>query len=103
MPQSIFSKTGTGANLLIRDGAFIYTSIEDIYLLLNIEKSKVEYKSDEIVNNDILKIIKNEPIHFDDIFIKSQVDRNTLYGLLFELQIKNEILSLPGNYYVRIT
>ena len=103
VPQSIFSKTGTGANLLIRDGAFIYTSIEDIYLLLNIEKSKVEYKSDEIVNNDILKIIKNEPIHFDDIFIKSQVDRNTLYGLLFELQIKNEILSLPGNYYVRIT
>ncbi|MDQ0148934.1 DNA-processing protein DprA [Eubacterium multiforme] len=103
VPQSIFSEGGLGANLLIRDGAFIYTSIEDVYLLLHIDKSKVKKKSIEIVNNNILKIIKNEPVHIDDIFVKSQVDRNTLYGLLFELQIKNEILSLPGNYYVRIT
>lgn len=103
VPQSIFSKGGYGANLLIRDGAYIYTSIDDIYLLLHIDKSNVKEEKSDIIHNDILKFIENEPIHIDDIFTKSQVDRNTLYGLLFELQIKNEILSLPGNYYVRAT
>lgn len=103
VPQSIFSSGGYGANLLIRDGAYIYTSIEDIYLLLHIDKSKVKEENSDMVHSDILKIIESEPMHIDDIFTKSQVDRNTLYGLLFELQIKNEILSLPGNYYVRVT
>ncbi|MEG1002395.1 DNA-processing protein DprA [Clostridium sp.] len=102
VPQPIFSKSGYGANLLIRDGANIYSSMEDLYMLLKIDlknnDSKVKY-----IKNEVLDIINDEPMHIDDIFTKSQVDRNTLYGLLFELQTKNEIISLPGNYYVRVT
>ncbi|WP_024614708.1 DNA-processing protein DprA [Clostridium sp. Ade.TY] len=100
VPHTIFSNGGCGCNCLIRDGAYIYTCLDDIYTTFKIDK-----KAQKITGNygDILNMIKNEPVHIDDIFIKSQVDRNTLYGLLFELQIKNEILSLPGNYYVRIT
>ncbi len=103
VPQSIFSSGGYGANLLIRDGAYIYTSIEDVYFLLHIDKSNVKEEKRNVIYGDILKMLESEPMHIDDIFTKSQVDRNTLYGLLFELQIKNEILSLPGNYYVRVT
>ena len=100
VPHDIFSDRGLGCNLLIKDGAYIYTCLDDIYTIFKIEK-KIEKT---IANSsNILSMIKNEPVHIDDIFVKSQVDRNTLYGLLFELQIKNEILSLPGNYYVRIT
>lgn len=105
VPQSIFSKTGYGANILIRDGAHIYTSIDDLYLLLEIEKIKNIDKKEEkcdLIDNEILKFINDKPTHIDEIFIKSQVDRKTLYGLLFELQIKNEIVSLPGEYYARV-
>lgn len=103
VPQSIFSESGYGANLLIKDGANLYTSMEDLYLLLGIDSSNVDNSENKPYKNKILQIITDEPMHIDDIFTKSQVDRNTLYGLLFELQTKSQIISLPGNYYARVT
>ena len=37
----------------------------------------------------------------DDIFKNTSVDKGALYALLFEMQIKNEIICLPGNYYIK--
>ena len=46
----------------------------------------------------LTKIIKFD---IDNIFNNSSIDRGKLYALLFEMQIKGEIICLPGNYYVR--
>ena len=102
VPQSIFSKTGYGANLLIKDGAYIYTSVNDLYLLLGIENIAKKEEKCDLIDNEILKFINNEPTHIDEIFIKSKVDRKTLNGLLFELQKKDQIEQLSGEYYCRI-
>ena len=37
----------------------------------------------------------------DEILECVNVDRKVLFGLLFEMQKKNEIICLPGNYYVK--
>ena len=50
----------------------------------------------------ILKCLSNVPIHIDDIYRKTSFERGALYALLFEMQIKDEIICLPGNYYVKI-
>ena len=49
----------------------------------------------------VIKIGK-EPIHIDKIIGSVNIDRTALFELLFEMQNENEIICLPGNYYVKI-
>lgn len=101
VPGSIFSKTSTGTNKLIKIGADPITSIEDIFEVLKIEFSKP--KQDKFSNYEkiIFQIVKDTPVHIDDIIRSTNIDIEHLYALLFELQLKDEILCLAGNYYVR--
>lgn len=102
VPGSVFSKCSVGCNKLMRDGARVLTSLEDLHDALKLK----EHKRNEIVSplgKKILKIISNEPVHIDEIINKSHIDRNTLFAVLFEMQIANRIISLPGNYYAKIT
>jgi len=106
VPGSIFSSESKGTNKLIRDGAYIYTDIEDVLSLLNISRISMDNKSISTVKSKleekIYKIIDDNPIHIDKIIKLVDIDINQLYKLLFELQVKEEILCLGGNFYVRI-
>lgn len=106
VPGSIFSSESKGTNKLIRDGAYIYTDIDDVLNILNISRISMDNKSISIVKSDleekICKVIDDNPIHIDKIIKLVDVDINRLYKLLFELQVKEEILCLSGNFYVRI-
>ena len=101
IPGSIYSKASNGCNKLIRDGAQVFCSMEDLHTLLGIDcKEKGGIKSP--IKQKILSIISDEPIHIDDIVDKSFIDREVLFNVLFDMQIRNEIISLPGNYYTKI-
>ena len=106
VPGSIFSSESKGTNKLIRDGAYIYTDIEDVLNLLNISRISMDNKSISTVKSEleekIYNIIDDNPIHIDKIIKLVDIDINQLYKLLFELQVKEEILCLSGNFYVRI-
>ncbi|QBD84821.1 DNA-protecting protein DprA [Clostridium tetani] len=106
VPGSIFSKKSIGTNKLIKDGAYPFTTIEDIYNLLNINyKEKIEIEKNNLnkIENEIYTVIEDTPIHIDDIVRVTKVDIKRLYEVLFELQFKNHITCLSGNYYVRIS
>ena len=102
IPGSIFSKGSNGCNKLIRDGAIIFTGLEDLYATLNLELQK-EKRIISPIKQRILSLVQNEPIHIDDIISKAKIDREALFNVLFEMQIGKEIISLPGNYYAKIT
>ena len=51
----------------------------------------------------LLDVIGKEPIHIDKIIGSLNIDRIALFELLFEMQNENEIICLPGNYYVKIS
>ncbi|MBV1820535.1 hypothetical protein KUA25_20935, partial [Bacteroidales bacterium MSK.15.36] len=55
------------------------------------------------IENKIYSVIEDTPIHIDDIVRVTKVDIKRLYEVLFELQFKNHITCLSGNYYVRIS
>lgn len=104
VPGQILSERSKGTNKLIKDGANMITEFRDILDILDIEyleKKVVKNRALSPLENKICTLITDEPIHIDDIYKKSNVDINELYGLLFELQFKNEIMCLSGNYYVR--
>ena len=102
VPGSIFSQGSNGCNKLIRDGAQVFSGMEDLYSILGL---KFHDKGGIIspIKRKILSVIEKEPIHIDEILEKSCLDRVALFKVLFEMQIRNEIVSLPGNYYAKIT
>lgn len=105
VPGSIFSNMSRGTNKLIKDGAYPLTSIEDIEEILGKKFNKKEVVKSGIlegVTKKIYTILSNNPIHVDDIIRISNIDIKQLYEVLFELQLKNEIISLPGNYYAKL-
>lgn len=102
VPGPVMSSNSKGCNLLIRDGAKMFVEIDDLYYFLNVIK-KGEGKSENNTKKLLLdKIISSEPIHLDKIIQCVNVDRIALFELLFEMQNRNEIICLPGNYYARI-
>ena len=102
VPGPVSNTNSKGCNLLIRDGAKVFVDLDDLYYFLNVIKKEEK----KIENNDIKLLLNNvlssEPIHLDKIIQCVNVDRMALFELLFEMQNRNEIICLPGNYYARI-
>lgn len=101
IPGPVFNGNSEGCNKLIRDGAKPFTEIEDLYDFLSIIKEKYKNEVENTYKLTILNVINNEPIHLDDIIESVNVDRKVLFELLFEMQNRNEIICLPGNYYAK--
>jgi DNA processing protein len=106
VPGSIFSNESKGTNKLIKDGAFPLTCVNDIFNLMGIEIKNEKKTTISSFNSEIHKgiysIINDSPLHINDIIRVTNIDIKQLYEVLFEMQIKNEILCLSGNYYVRV-
>lgn len=101
VPGSILYSGASGSNKLLRDCASICTGVEDLRVLLSLEHVNIEPMKVTPEKSEILELIMDSPVHIDDIFKNTSVDRGALYALLFEMQIKSEIICLPGNYYVK--
>lgn len=103
VPGSIFWGQSRGCNNLIKDGAYVYTEPKDIFEILGLKNNEnVIVKGDlSGIKGKVYGVLKDKPIHIDDIMRMTNIDIKVLYELLFEMQLKEEILCLSGNYYVR--
>lgn len=109
VPGSIFSSKSKGPNKLIYHGASPVYDIEEMIKELNLTCNGVEkeYNNELMeynngVKENIFKVLTDEPIHINDIIRNVKIDTSLIYEVLFELQFKNEIVLLPGNYYAKI-
>jgi DNA protecting protein DprA len=103
VPGNPLNQNSKGCNLLIKDGAKILVEIDDLYELLKIKKAtKIsnKYTGEKAI---VFNIIGKTPIHINELVQKCNIDINTIYGLLFELQLEKVVISLNGNYYARIS
>lgn len=103
VPGSIFSKNSIGTNKLIKDGAVPLTNSKDIFQLLGVDYNEKINKEKKLngLEKRIYGMISDNPIHIDDIIKITGVDITQIYELLFEMQLKKEIMCLNGNYYVK--
>ncbi|MBB6631204.1 DNA-processing protein DprA [Clostridium algidicarnis] len=104
VPGSYYWKQSRGCNDLIKDGAYIFTGINDILELLGIDKKINNSNKSNKMNlnkNFLMKFIEDRPIHINEIINKSNIDIKVLYELLFEMQLAEEIICLAGDYYVK--
>ncbi|WPC40698.1 DNA-processing protein DprA [Clostridium sp. JS66] len=105
VPGTIFSDQSKGTNKLIRDGAYIFTGFEDLFQILNmkyVRQNSKKLKEMTSIEKKIYDSITDTPAHIDDIFERTNVDIKQLYEVLFELQLRDEVICISGNYYARI-
>lgn len=101
IPGPIINGNSSGCNKLIRDGAKPFTEIEDLYDFFDIKKEYDIKMNKNSYKIELLQVINSEPKHLDDILNSVNVDRKVLFELLFEMQNRNEIICLPGNFYAK--
>ncbi|HBV57856.1 MAG TPA: DNA-protecting protein DprA [Candidatus Magasanikbacteria bacterium] len=105
IPGSIFSPLCAGTNNLLKMGAHVVTSSEDILDELNLERAEKlledrPIKADSPEEAAILKIITREPKHIDNITKDSTLSASSTLSTLTLLEIKGRVKNMGGMMYI---
>jgi DNA processing protein len=96
VPGEIFSATSLGANTLIRDGAYIISTKDDLLSLLHLSKHDGESQAKKSTQSFTLEehiILNNlnEPKEKDTLLIQSKMDPSAFLITLSSLEMKGAI------------
>jgi len=105
VPGSIFSTNSIGPNNLIRSGAKLVSSAQDILEELNLKNLAENITAQKILpetpeEEAILKILSHEPLPIDQIVQQTKLDTATINSTLAMMEIKGKIKNLGGMQYV---
>ncbi len=98
-PYTLGALGGELCNLLIKDGAFLVSSVEDVFNVLKINadtKPNLELQGDEKLVYDT---INGGITLFDDIISQTNLKIYELMPILMTLEIKGCIVKVGGNEY----
>ena len=121
VPGKVSSTTSSGTNELIKDGACLIQSVDDILDELSIaEVGSASLEGKEAIDKGIAqktkayiynsltdeerKIYKNlsdEPMYVDEVLEKAEMDHAKALKVLLNLELKKLIIQLPGKQFVR--
>jgi len=101
VPGPIYSKTSKGTNRLIKEGARILTSAEDLLeefaLKKRAERIEISLSEEE---KRIMNVLSSEPMYVDEIVEKTGMEVSRILELMFSLEIKGAVRQLPGKKYL---
>ena len=111
VPGSIFSRCSRGTHRLIKEGAALMESVDDLLNALNIpraEKPEREVPAQEKIPVDledeekmVLDVIPFTPIHIDEISTSVNMPPNKVSSILLMLELKGLVGQQPGKMFVR--
>ena len=104
VPGSIDSEASRGTNELIKKGARVVTSVDDILYELNIETKKATRRAKKILPENkeeakILKLLGDEEMLIDNIIVKSKMNVVQISSLLTTLEMKGMLENVGGGRY----
>lgn len=119
VPGKVSSRTSSGTNALLKDGARLVTSVDDILEELKIvplsgrETDRVDdriaRKTKAYIYNaltddqrKVYKALSDEPSHIDAVIEASGLDRAKASKVILDLQLKKLIKEMPGKQFVRV-
>ena len=105
IPGSLFSKNSLGTNNLIKSGAKLVSSVDDILEELNLTdlKPKAMKTFENNLSKEealILKIIEVEPLHVDKICEVAKMTTNQILSTISMLEIQGIIKNIGGKFTV---
>ncbi len=114
VPGRIDHPASAGCHDLIRDGAMLVRSVDDILEGLGPAKTPVKTAQNREVHiprelslsdfeRDILNLVTLEPQHLNEIVQSSSLDSSRILSTLTILEMRKVVKRLPGGYLVRAT
>lgn len=109
IPGSLNSQQSKGPHSLIKQGAKLIESVDDILdelqLVLPRQNLRIEAESRPQLNltaNEqlVYNLLSTEPLHIDELTQKSALACAEVAGLLMKLELKQAIRQLPGKRFV---
>lgn len=119
VPQNITSPTSIGTNNLLKMGARLVTSAQDILDVLGVAQKKgtdawssrppdsqereIKITADSKEEKILLPLLSLEPVHIDDIIKNSLLESRVVTSTLTLMEIKGKVKNLGGMMYVLST
>lgn len=111
IPGNITSELSSGTSKLLKSGAKLVESVNDIFEEI-LDFRGLVYTSDEPRASEtteinetekvILSTLKGVPKHIDEIAVQLNLDTKTVLTILLELELKELVEQLPGKYFQSI-
>lgn len=110
VPGRIDSPQSEGCHSLIRQGAQLVHSVDDILaeLPLDADKRKAAAQPDAVSvplsepERSLLALFGDSPLDIEELTEQSRMPVSALHGLLLELELKGLLRQLPGQQYERM-
>jgi len=106
IPGSIHSPMSKGCHELIKQGAKLVDSIQDILSELGntaaIQANNYDVSDTKAEIHPILEIMGFDPINMESLISRSGLTSEVLSAMLLVLELESKIASLPGGRYQRI-
>jgi DNA processing protein len=106
IPGSIHSPLAKGCHRLIRDGAKLVESAQDILEEIGIAQrasaDATENALEPELHADLLQLMGHDPVDLERLAQRSGRGAGELVGALLELELAQHIARLPGNRYQRL-
>ncbi len=109
VPGNVYAATSGGVNRLLKDGAHLVTSAQDILSVLwpRLPSKEVRSAEDRLAaelggsERAIYDLLGDEPLHIDEIVRKSALTPMDVSAILLHLELRGGVSALPGTRFVR--
>jgi DNA processing protein len=106
VPGSIHSPLAKGCHRLIRDGAKLVESAQDVLEEIGFARRSAagvtETPLEPTTHADVLSLVGHDPIDLERLVEQSGREPGELVGALLELELAQHVERLPGNRYQRL-
>ncbi|WP_306391781.1 DNA-processing protein DprA [Telluria beijingensis] len=110
LPGSIHSALAKGCHRLIRDGAQLVETVDEVLLAMRVsplaavgqQEARAQANEDTGADDDLLGALGHEPVAFDALLERLGSDPSELGARLLDLELAGLVAQLPGGRVQRI-
>ena len=102
IPGSIHSPLSKGCHALIKQGAKLVESAQDVLDELGVPARRAEIAPEPGEGHDLLEKMGFDPCDIDELTVRSGLPAEAVSAALLELELDGKIAGLPGGLYQRI-
>lgn len=102
IPGSIHSPVARGCHYLIRQGAKLVESAQDILDELRWRTPATSHQAAAPQDDPLLSVMGFDALHLDTLIARSGLTAETLSAMLLERELMGQVATLPGGLYQRI-
>ena len=102
LPGKADSPLSKGTHLLIKEGAKLVDSVEDILEEFNINFKNLNFSFNLTEQEKaVFDIINKDGVYLEELILKSNIESSTLNKIILDLQFKGLIREIRPSYYIK--